>query len=203
MPVSRCPTWCSAIGERDHDQTEDQEKQRDDRYGAKNQGRGDAPSPDLSLGIAAQARATAARTTPTVLSRTPPAVDPDAPPMNISPSQKKSVSGLTDCPVDGREASLRAETLWKSEASNFRSERVPASAPPHSAARKTMRARRQKHAVQCQHDLGVEHQRPPRPFPCHIGENHVRECTKLNQADEHEIDPDVGCCWSNRLIAPP
>src|SRR5829696_7719224 len=41
---------------RDDAHAEDHEKQRNDRYGAKNEGGGNPPLPDLSLGIAAQAR---------------------------------------------------------------------------------------------------------------------------------------------------
>src|SRR5215207_11289296 len=82
--------------------------------------------------------ATAARTTPTVLSRTPPDVDPDAPPMNMIPSQKKSVSGLTSAQSIELNPALRAEALWKTDARSFDSSAYSASAPPHSAARKTM-----------------------------------------------------------------
>ena len=58
--------------------------------------------------------------------------------MNISPSQKKSVSGFTSAQSIELKPALRAEALWKSEASNFDSGAYSASAPPHSAARKTM-----------------------------------------------------------------
>src|SRR5687767_549454 len=81
--------------------------------------------------------AMAARTTPTVLSRTPPDVEPDPPPMNISPSQKKSVSGLTSAQSIELKPALRAEALWKTEASSFDPSAYSASAPPHSAARNT------------------------------------------------------------------
>src|SRR5215204_6355894 len=80
----------------------------------------------------------AARTTPTVLRRTPPDVDPDAPPMNMSPSQKNKVSGFTDAQSIELKPALRAEVLWKTEARILAWGASSANAPAHSAARKTI-----------------------------------------------------------------
>ena len=86
------------------------------RHRAIHDGSGDPPPPELRLRIAAQSRATAARTTPTVLKRTPPEVDPDAPPMNINPSQKKRVRGLTSYQSIDVKPARPAEALWNIDA---------------------------------------------------------------------------------------
>src|SRR5215213_4674514 len=80
----------------------------------------------------------AARTTPTVLRRTPPDVDPDAPPTNMRPSQKNNVSGFTNAQSIELKPALRAEVLWKTEARSLPWGVNSANAPPHSAARNTI-----------------------------------------------------------------
>ncbi len=79
---------------------------------------------------------TATATTPMVVSRTPPAVPPGAPPTSMIPTKTKSVAGETCEKSTVANPPLRAATLSKRAAMGLAQVGVLASEWPHSTAKK-------------------------------------------------------------------